>query len=294
MSLIFDKNLEKLIVEIKTNGKLEKFDCEFSVCENPVCTCGTICLNLTRLPINGYVNASLDSLKIDINIYERALSYNDEIEFSEEELELAEQVLESLSDDDFNLLIGIHFDLKNRISEQASTDSIEAEFDYEKVEYDGLMSFYNDILPYGYRFVITIDNCRYNIRDQYCLLPKCSCTDTYLVIESENPLEKQEEGFCDISINYKKKQWKILETSHGFLNLGVIKSAIEQQIPDIYQQFFKRHEKLKSIYHHCKKRDYAAKTELVTRPDDSFSKVGRNDPCPCGSGKKHKKCCLKK
>ncbi|WP_317451590.1 SEC-C metal-binding domain-containing protein [Methylobacter psychrophilus] len=22
------------------------------------------------------------------------------------------------------------------------------------------------------------------------------------------------------------------------------------------------------------------------------SKVGRNDPCPCGSGKKYKKCCL--
>ena len=23
-------------------------------------------------------------------------------------------------------------------------------------------------------------------------------------------------------------------------------------------------------------------------------KVGRNDPCPCGSGKKHKACCLSK
>ena len=23
-------------------------------------------------------------------------------------------------------------------------------------------------------------------------------------------------------------------------------------------------------------------------------KIGRNDPCPCGSGKKHKRCCLKK
>ena len=22
-----------------------------------------------------------------------------------------------------------------------------------------------------------------------------------------------------------------------------------------------------------------------------FSKVGRNDPCPCGSGNKYKKCC---
>jgi hypothetical protein len=25
-----------------------------------------------------------------------------------------------------------------------------------------------------------------------------------------------------------------------------------------------------------------------------FEKIGRNDPCPCGSGKKHKKCCLRK
>ena len=23
-------------------------------------------------------------------------------------------------------------------------------------------------------------------------------------------------------------------------------------------------------------------------------KIGRNDPCPCGSGKKYKKCCLNK
>lgn len=23
-------------------------------------------------------------------------------------------------------------------------------------------------------------------------------------------------------------------------------------------------------------------------------KIGRNDPCPCGSGKKYKKCCLGK
>ena len=24
------------------------------------------------------------------------------------------------------------------------------------------------------------------------------------------------------------------------------------------------------------------------------SKIGRNDPCPCGSGRKYKKCCLHK
>jgi SWIM/SEC-C metal-binding protein len=26
-------------------------------------------------------------------------------------------------------------------------------------------------------------------------------------------------------------------------------------------------------------------------PKESEKKVGRNDPCPCGSGKKYKKCC---
>ena len=27
--------------------------------------------------------------------------------------------------------------------------------------------------------------------------------------------------------------------------------------------------------------------------DESGKKIGRNDPCPCGSGKKYKKCCGK-
>jgi uncharacterized protein len=26
-------------------------------------------------------------------------------------------------------------------------------------------------------------------------------------------------------------------------------------------------------------------------PAPTVAKVGRNDPCPCGSGKKYKKCC---
>jgi uncharacterized protein YchJ len=29
-------------------------------------------------------------------------------------------------------------------------------------------------------------------------------------------------------------------------------------------------------------------------PYQADAKVKRNDPCPCGSGKKHKKCCLLK
>ena len=34
--------------------------------------------------------------------------------------------------------------------------------------------------------------------------------------------------------------------------------------------------------------------ENKSKPIVSQKKIGRNDPCPCGSGKKYKKCCLKK
>ena len=37
-------------------------------------------------------------------------------------------------------------------------------------------------------------------------------------------------------------------------------------------------------------REVAAATKPIVRPG---SKLGRNDPCPCGSGKKFKKCCGK-
>ena len=31
--------------------------------------------------------------------------------------------------------------------------------------------------------------------------------------------------------------------------------------------------------------------EKPSKPVTKKDKVGRNDPCPCGSGKKYKKCC---
>ncbi|MCF6281015.1 MAG: UPF0149 family protein [Candidatus Polarisedimenticolaceae bacterium] len=41
------------------------------------------------------------------------------------------------------------------------------------------------------------------------------------------------------------------------------------------------------LYHHFRRQMGDAAVQVLTEP-----KVGRNDPCPCGSGKKFKKCCL--
>jgi len=36
-----------------------------------------------------------------------------------------------------------------------------------------------------------------------------------------------------------------------------------------------------------------SRPNLVSIPGGKSKKTGRNDPCPCGSGKKYKKCCGK-
>jgi uncharacterized protein YecA (UPF0149 family) len=39
---------------------------------------------------------------------------------------------------------------------------------------------------------------------------------------------------------------------------------------------------------------YDEPVRVTPKPDVPFPKTGRNDPCPCGSGKKYKKCCMNK
>lgn len=34
--------------------------------------------------------------------------------------------------------------------------------------------------------------------------------------------------------------------------------------------------------------------DIVWKTRRKLVKVGRNDPCPCGSGKKYKRCCIEK
>ncbi len=54
------------------------------------------------------------------------------------------------------------------------------------------------------------------------------------------------------------------------------------------------------IHAHASALERERREEMMHRPPfppairREEPKVGRNDPCPCGSGKKHKKCCLRK
>lgn len=62
---------------------------------------------------------------------------------------------------------------------------------------------------------------------------------------------------------------------------------------DRFMKRFQRREEKKQREQAIVSEDDAPVPDAPIEPAQSERTVGRNDPCPCGSGKKHKKCCGK-
>ena len=89
-------------------------------------------------------------------------------------------------------------------------------------------------------------------------------------------------GQVDPVVEYKKEGLEMYEDMTNSIRedtVGVLLKAEIEKVP-----VMKREEK----------REYVTNdTEQVKRPAKAGKSVGRNDPCPCGSGKKYKNCCGK-
>ncbi|OFY33401.1 MAG: hypothetical protein A2275_18160 [Bacteroidetes bacterium RIFOXYA12_FULL_35_11] len=93
------------------------------------------------------------------------------------------------------------------------------------------------------------------------------------------------------------------ETVEKDINSVVVKDTkkFQSSIFERYDQFIKKwysnsNNDLESEYQeedYDETKDYKNLSDLGNT-DQEFVKAGRNDPCPCGSGKKYKKCCLGK
>ncbi|MDP1826425.1 MAG: SEC-C metal-binding domain-containing protein [Archangium sp.] len=283
-----DHESKKVIATILHDGRIEQYECIISACQNPVCTCGSVHLELIPRLDKNEDDRSMHPHRVGIDITEKILIHQGKFRTPIEYLDFAKSFLSTLDENDYGFLHRMHFDFKNIITESTGVDSIDAYFDYGQVERDGLMSAYNDVLPYGDQILVTIDDKQCIVMDQFCLLPKCSCTDTTLSIMPIDGVGKIGAELCSFSLNYRKKQWKELEKYSSSLSAKTLRSAIEAQIPDIYERLLARHVRLKGIYAHCKK------VHFESKQPSGIPRVGRNDPCPCGSGKKYKKCCLAK
>jgi hypothetical protein len=291
MVFSFIDESEKIIATIQNKDITTRYECNLRSCDNPVCRCGIVYLNLHSIEQGSEENEiskNISSYQVDIDIIERKLGYKDKNIVSKENLDFANILISKMDDADFTLLWKVYFGYKNKKTEEATIDSIDAVFDYQEVEEDGLMYAYNDVLPYGDHLYFEINGKDFLIFDQYCLLPKCSCTDTTLSIYPAKQYNRGLEELFSVELTYKNKKWKKPKARTTSPDIQSVRSALEEQIPDFYKKLLNRHKKIKGIYANCKKKHFADMQQVRE------VKIGRNAPCPCGSGKKYKKCCMGK
>lgn len=151
----------------------------------------------------------------------------------------------------------------------------------------------------------------YGLIEAYCDELDCDCRRVFLNVISTN----QKKLLATIAFGWERKKYyakwmgdndprMIKDLKGPVLNLASPQSklapALLKQIKVVLQdknyiERLKRHYNLfkDEIEKEEKKIQKQGKnTDSNYNPLSSLPKVGRNDPCPCGSGKKYKKCCL--
>ena len=132
-----DDDLKKIIATIQNGNRTENYECVISACQNPVCTCGKVYLDLIPIQVVNDDKEHAHHRKVEIDIDTNALGYKNEKKIPRKELEFAKFFLGKLSENDFQILYKYHFKYKNKISEKASPDTIDGYFDYHKSINDG-------------------------------------------------------------------------------------------------------------------------------------------------------------
>ena len=280
-------------VLMQENGMETAYDASLHVCDNPVCTCGIVDMTLTPVVVDREPGRQLSARTVPIDVVRKKLAYKGGVKKRGPARDFAKALVKQLDEDDFQFLQTRYLAAKKHQTDKAGPNEIEAFFEYDKIEEDGLLTAYNDILPYADQFSVSMNGETCVVFDQYCLKNGCSCTNVLLnifLVDRKKALGTREIG--SFFVDYRKRKWWTMDESidkTGFLDLKKARQCIEEQHPSIYSLMKERHAGLTKIYNHCR-----GKQGGIEYGPAQAAKIGRNEPCPCGSGKKYKKCCLGK
>ena len=127
------------------------------------------------------------------------------------------------------------------------------------------------------------------VDDQYCANPSCDCQNGILTfVDITIPIAP----VMKFSIRYatKKNRFEIIENLTSKQELDELVAAFESAKPEARKIVAQHYNAVKSVGKRVMQEE-RRQNEALKRSAAPAINVGRNDPCPCGSGKKYKKCC---
>lgn len=142
----------------------------------------------------------------------------------------------------------------------------------------------------------------YCLMESYCSDPECDCRRVMFSVvteTSQKPLAVINYGWEKLKFYEKWCASGIKEAPEEIkgpaLNSFSPQSELAPYILEVVASSILTDKSfIKRLQKHYQMFKRALTRRVKTKQVESSKKIGRNDPCPCGSGKKYKKCCLQK
>lgn len=117
----------------------------------------------------------------------------------------------------------------------------------------------------------------YYLEDSYCTDRSCRCHEVHLTCYPLNTKQEQQHALCTAIIDLDQPdRFKIHSGQVSASFLSTFLAALWSNQPELLITYRNRAKMMK---------------QLQAQTNAQPSVIGRNDPCPCGSKKKYKKCC---
>jgi preprotein translocase subunit SecA len=284
------KNGKNLIINQETGLFSDAtYFIHLNVCKNAKCNCGII-----KLIVSKQEELLEDKIEyvIPMDVHNKTIKSTSDKDFKSIENNkdaVRNFFLENLTREDWHLLSVEYFEMKFDIIEQVNVNEIDYEFSREHIEDEALMVFYSDIFEASF-FQLELENESYEISDYYCKNPQCNCTDVYLEIFKIKRIRGRKNtsnSLGEIKYNYKTFETTIEGKYQKEKEL--VFNKLKEKYENLQHIFERRHKIVKELF-----KKVIIKFEKEQIESAKYKNRGRNELCPCGSGKKFKNCCLNK
>jgi len=153
----------------------------------------------------------------------------------------------------------------------------------------GLLVSWTEAFPDDLNLLLKYQGAMFWANDMYCINPGCPC-ETVLIAFCQVHDESRVEEMGIVTIHLGK--WKVEGVDPQTGDEKKLRSLWEllRKRPHLRLTLQERRRKIRAVGREITRMGRGEEMEKSLPK----LKSGRNDPCPCGSGKKYKKCCLDK
>ncbi len=263
------------------------------VCGNPRCGCSSIRLQFQNSSENPSLALSGPPGDFWLELDKKSLVLTPEQKSDPECLHLDKIISAELTDADRQRLREWYLAEKLEVIQTTPVSKIDITGLPNADE--GQMIGFVDVFPCGLALYFELRNETWAVDEQYCVQPGCKCKETILsFLKLLDASGKKTSVIGDtpaIRYNYRTHEARpVARGPAGSPSPDALLAALMPAQANVDAQLERRHLIMQALYaRHYVEQTKSRMESLSTVP---LRKVGRNEPCPCGSGRKYKHCCL--